>query len=1567
MSEKKLDTFHFYKQSETSFRIVHKSGLVEILQAYSSGTRRVAWPVQIFAPSGHSIKLKHTPFNSSRFMLESISDDEGQTLLSIERSTTSVEVALLPMTESSLSAKFILSLTSSDKRVSRITLPTENNASWQFDYGFENADYLCIKRVRTPTGAIEDIYYDDSGHEFPASARRTAIPRVTRHMTTPGFSQPTIDVRYTYKDRQQRSRNFLGAGLNINWEDNGLDNLFKHLDDYDYVCTESLWVAQTAVRSIERTFNRFHLQTLEVTTQNNNSKTVETTYYIEPRVPYDRQVNYCLLPKDVTTTWTDLNSSRSRSETSSKTYDIHGNLLVHIRADGIRETSTWYPAEGDDGCPASPEGFVDKLKDKTTTPAVSQQDTAQTVCARYRYTALPALTKQSGDDLQMPDWIVPESETLVQMAADGVDSEQVLQQIQFKYFNQPSDRVQHGQIQSRTQTLGGQSIVTAYTYRKLISPELNVPVQEVIEHVSSGFDDVSKTVLRQLSTLTSHELLLREEGVETRRFYDTLNRLTLEIAAPGTPFEARRQYQYLLCANEGEQAEQEMTNARGVLTRTRLDGLGRAIYEEQSHLKSSDLFAMQQIFAATYSTWNNLEQETTYDWMGDDLPPLALKRNFAYDDWNQRCCITDAQGVQSYLIVDPIGNVEHNNPVQRSWIESGETTPVVSGRSETWLNVFNKPDRIISLDAADKTLGTRSFLYDGLGRCTQQTDELQQITQFSYDAWSRMITTTLPDLSVVRRDYALHSNAELPVSLEVAHPDGTTKTVAGTQAFDGLERMTETRVGPRAEQYTYDGGKKQPSTLTMANGETITYSYNLALTDQIVASVSTAADENTEFDYDVVSARMTRAQNAQGTRVYDYDVLNRLREETWTDHQGKTWKTSHQISLQSRQLKRTEHPQNNQPTLETVFEYDAKGRVERIQQGNLQASFEYNGLSQIHRVIAQDRAANTALTTSLEYDSQGREVLRTQSMNQQPQRTVEQVWQADGLLESRHSKQADTSLLLEQFTYDTRGRLTQHTCSGSTLPRDALGRQIVSQLFTFDALDNITLASTSFPDDSSERAIFRYASDNPCQLSGIVYRPSRATPDPTFTYDANGNMLIDERGQQLDYDSQNRLLSVTPTAGQPLSAYRYDSHDNLVASRYGDDETLRFYEGNQLSSSVKNGAYTRYLYVGEEPLGQQTEGNDDECVLLLTDASRSVAGEFQRDKLRTAVYNAYGEQHADEPLLCTLGFNGEARESDSGWYLLGRGYRAYNPCLMRFHSPDFLSPFGSGGVNPYAYCLGNPIALRDPTGHDASSQSGRLRRPDEDQFPAESGGSGWEAWLMLGVSVVITAASVYFTATTYGLATPITGPVTVAGITMSASAATTLATVASTAMVVGTGIGVVSTGVQAYGVIANDPTAEQVAFITGFVAVPLDFGSGALLASIKSAAKAAASASARASVASVTSGLSNVGDDSIIGANRTLAASTTPRSSLTPSSISASGSAPLNPASLAARRASAGAGASGVPHTPTLQSAPNASAPVTQSASGPSGFNSTKSELVGYLARPTSMKNVYKATFEVRA
>lgn len=64
-----------------------------------------------------------------------------------------------------------------------------------------------------------------------------------------------------------------------------------------------------------------------------------------------------------------------------------------------------------------------------------------------------------------------------------------------------------------------------------------------------------------------------------------------------------------------------------------------------------------------------------------------------------------------------------------------------------------------------------------------------------------------------------------------------------------------------------------------------------------------------------------------------------------------------------------------------------------------------------------------------------------------------------------------------------------------------------------------------------------------------------------------------------------------------------------------------------------------------------------------------------------------------------LGLNGAMVDPTTGMYVLGNGYRQYNPRIMRFLAPDSMSPFGQAGDNMYAYCHGDPINRFDPSGH----------------------------------------------------------------------------------------------------------------------------------------------------------------------------------------------------------------------------------------------------------------------------
>ena len=50
-------------------------------------------------------------------------------------------------------------------------------------------------------------------------------------------------------------------------------------------------------------------------------------------------------------------------------------------------------------------------------------------------------------------------------------------------------------------------------------------------------------------------------------------------------------------------------------------------------------------------------------------------------------------------------------------------------------------------------------------------------------------------------------------------------------------------------------------------------------------------------------------------------------------------------------------------------------------------------------------------------------------------------------------------------------------------------------------------------------------------------------------------------------------------------------------------------------------------------------------------------------------------------------------------YHLGNGARSYDPMLQCFLSKDPYSPFSVGGINPYAFCRGDPVNRSDHSGY----------------------------------------------------------------------------------------------------------------------------------------------------------------------------------------------------------------------------------------------------------------------------
>ena len=161
----------------------------------------------------------------------------------------------------------------------------------------------------------------------------------------------------------------------------------------------------------------------------------------------------------------------------------------------------------------------------------------------------------------------------------------------------------------------------------------------------------------------------------------------------------------------------------------------------------------------------------------------------------------------------------------------------------------------------------------------------------------------------------------------------------------------------------------------------------------------------------------------------------------------------------------------------------------------------------------------------------------------------------------------------------------------------------------------------------------------------------------------------------------------------PTVLYAYDPLNRLIQTA----GIQRFYNTSRMTTEIQGAVQRSVFQVGDQLLA---ESRGEGC-LLATDLQRSVLHRVSPSKHQSIAYNVYGHCPVENGLSSLLGFDGERADPVTGHYLLGNGYRAFNPVLMRFNSPDSWSPFGDGGINSYGYCGGNPVNKGDSNGHVA--------------------------------------------------------------------------------------------------------------------------------------------------------------------------------------------------------------------------------------------------------------------------
>lgn len=1217
---------------------------------------------RIISPLGRTLTLDWGW--SGQYPLLTQINDETTPLCSIGYNNTT-EIIVWPDTDEEYRVVLgFLNNTQLDTLTRQIS--EDESLDWYFSYdNVDGSQNLLLTGVTYPTGMTDEVQYSQiNGLMYPEAYGITGrLPAVITHIRSPGAGQPDTLRQFAYT-----TENFMGYNGNFGDWDPDSDYIFTTLTDYQYGSTETLSDGDTNVIT-ERTYNNYHLQIAETVTRGSSVHQTLTTYYAQEGYFIDAQPPQFQMPATQTTTWTDISlpeGEQSRSEIILTEFDDQGNPVRFKSPDGTTTVYEFYPAEGDgDNCPPALNGFVRFLKSAVTMPRSSDYDDAPQQTKTFTYDLL-------GDT----DYIVQTSQTLFSGA--------VKLSVRTTAYNTDSKSSEFGRITALVDINYDQQ--QSYTCR-----------QDFVTHVSNGLidqtitftghDGLTATSRRTQSALSG--LLFSEtdaQSVTTVHTYDLLGRPLTRTMASGTLYENTYRWEYSI---DKDGPATTGKDAIGNQVRYYFDGSGRGISEQRFDTDNTQQWF--DIISRQYDALGQYQTGAGQDWVttGTDTPEnFVVKVSAGYDHW----------GNQSQLsFSDHTRLLTETNPVQlvtRQYSQGGATeNHTVSGSTTTTLDTQSQlPVRKEMQDAAGAEQGIQKYVYDGLNRLREEEDERGNITRYDYDNFGREARRELADGTIVEREYAAHLSDSQVTLIRITGPDDTRETqtwTVGTREYDSLGRLTQEAVGGRITTYDYNDASQVPSKVTLPSGETLLYTYIPELSDA-VASL-TAGGLTQKFEYDPLTGDLLKATEGDTEEVNIWNCSGNLKQERFI-RQDNPRQADYISTLTGEALAYTDVTGR-----QTRYKHNEYGMITRITDDSLTVTLDYDAMKRLTTQVVSDPVAGTSLTTRLAYDDFNKEITRTLTDDAGNTLTVEQTWLLNGLMSTRLTRQAGTILKDEQYDYDSRNRLTRYTVSGSMPPPDAYGYLLAAQTYQYDALNNLTEVVTTLADGTTDIATFHYQNKrDPMQLSRVTHTHPAYPQVIDLQYDAGGRMIKDEAARTLTYDATGRLIGISDN-DKGSGTYGYDALNKLISQQVSIGDTRQlYYRGSELVNEVltEQGREIRLLKNGHSSLGI-----NDSHGTTLTAVDHKDSPVWSRRGTEEVQLHGWSPYGSGDAVNLMTGFNGERIDPLSGCYSLGNGYRAYNPVLMRFNCPDSLSPFDTGGINPYAYCAGDPINFTDPTGH----------------------------------------------------------------------------------------------------------------------------------------------------------------------------------------------------------------------------------------------------------------------------
>lgn len=494
--------------------------------------------------------------------------------------------------------------------------------------------------------------------------------------------------------------------------------------------------------------------------------------------------------------------------------------------------------------------------------------------------------------------------------------------------------------------------------------------------------------------------------------------------------------------------------------------------------------------------------------------------------------------------------------------------------------------------------------------------------------------------------------------------DGMTDPVQATWTwgYDSLGRARDDWDPDRGHwQYGYDDAGRL-LTQTDAKGQVTTTTYDdpgRIWTRQNAAGTTTYSYGESRGGFfnlgRLTTVTFTAPNRPVGILRFDYDQLGRVARQ-WPQLDGQTY------TLNKTWAPGGYHQSTVYPDGDTIgpIGYDEAGRVRSV----------------------------PGIVSTVTYDASGRPLQKTDA-NPNPTTTTWTYSGTRGVLEGISTLTGGTTIQNLRYDVDDAGLVRGVTSN------------VAGEGWQYDYDDLYHLAQATNPTSPGDTQTFDYdAGDRILYNSrvGSYTYPALGQPWPhapatvngsTYTYDLNGN-LASGGGRAPAWNVNNLIDQVGTTA------FSYDALGERVKKTNGSTTSLYPFGDDY---EITNGVMTKYISV--EGLGvvakKVTGGSNPGTYWIHTDRLGSIDAVTRGDGSIAfqRTYRPYGETLAQSGSHTeSRGWIDQRNDSETGLTYLHARY--FDPQLGTFLSPD---PIGvAGGMNLYAYGLGNPVNGTDRSG-----------------------------------------------------------------------------------------------------------------------------------------------------------------------------------------------------------------------------------------------------------------------------